>query len=124
MDRYITIVIWTVRTYIEQIEAAMFVIKLAVVVTLAFYCLAFLPQNTTHMIMYAAFVLALLIQTYVAWHRVDQKPDDFWTKQFRKSASNNSGITETYADKIGKIVENLVDEALAKEWGKSSKDSP
>jgi len=122
LDRYITVVIWTVRTYISQIEATLMTVKFVIVVVLLLNVLP-LAEGVGGVAWLLLMALALLAQTCLLWHLLGQKPNDFWTTEFRKAADDDENINETYVHKIGGIVENLVDEVLAKEFGQGGKKS-
>ena len=118
LDRYITIIIWTVRTYILTIERVFILLKIAVMVAGFFWLFQQISgSGVGNQVKVGVFSFFLGLQTYLLWHRAGMRPNDFWTEQFRRSASDTAGIRETYVDKISVLVENLVDEVISKEFG-------
>jgi hypothetical protein len=115
LDRFITTVIWKVQTSIQDIEILFLCIKLALAVA------ATLAVARNAPLAALPFGLLLLSQAYFLWHRLGRQPADFWTIQFRKSAPEDDHGKETYVDKISRVVENLVHEALSKEFGQGGK---
>ena len=118
LDRFITTLIWSVRTYIVNIEIAAVLLKFAVALIAAVY--VFRRDEAAASF---AFCGAILVQTGLLWLVWGRKPADFWTTVFRKSASEHEENVEPYSDKIASVVENLVHEALGKEFGAGSKTS-
>ena len=114
LDRYITTVIWKVRTSIQETENFFFwIIKIAASVA-AVGLAGSVTQSASVLIIFGIFVFA---QSFLPWHYWGMQPADFWEKQFRHSASDDDGAKENYAHKIATVVENLVDEVIAKEFG-------
>jgi hypothetical protein len=116
LDRFITTVTWKVRTTIQHTENASLAIKGALSV--------FAVGMVSHeQLSYESgiFGLFILVQTYLFWHALGIQAPEFWTTQFRKSSLSGDHGKENYADKIGAVVENLVHEAVSKEFGQSGK---
>lgn len=125
LDRYITIVIWTVRTRITDMERGLLALKLVFVSALIWMAATSLPDRSAQALLgVAALAVFLAAQTYILWHRAGMKPTDFWTSEFRKHAPSEEGSYETYVDKVSGIVRNLVDEVIAKEWGQGGGKKP
>ncbi len=125
LDRYATTVIWCVRTYNRLALIFFSVLKVSALVTafavvwsnFAIIGAGAAAPNTVANVVFSVF---LIIQGMTVWHFLGQKPPDFWTKAFRKSASQVEDGLEHYASKVGSVVENLVHEVLNKEFGTSS----
>ncbi len=118
LDRFITTVIWAIRTYITNLERSFLLLKLIFVTLATWGIFSLLPSSDFSLSLLGIFWLCLIIQAWIVWHVFDQQPPFFWTSEFRKSA-NTDPNAENYADKISGVVENLVDEVLGKEFGQS-----
>lgn len=119
LDRFITTIIWAVRTYILHVEAAAVTVKFAL--SLAIGVAVFDASTRAAAAGSLGFILGLILQAVIIWLVWGRKPDDFWTRVFRSSANEHEESLEPYADKIASVVENLVHEALGKEFGAAGK---
>jgi hypothetical protein len=124
LDRYSTAAIWCVRTHTKNIEYAALGAKLAVTALAIFALFIDTPLGDNRsMDAMTRLSLSLLfaVQTVFLWHRFGQKPANFWTNAFRKSAGAIENEQDNYPAKMGAVVENLVDEVLSKEFGYSKR---
>ncbi len=119
LDRFITTTIWAVRTYIIHIEVAGAVGKILVSALAAW--IAFDGSSSAAAVISFAFAAALFAQAVGLWMFWGRKPADFWTRVFRASANEHEEVVEPYTEKVASVVENLVHEALGKEFGAGGK---
>jgi hypothetical protein len=113
LDRFSTAVIWCVQTYTKNIEIVTFWLK----VGLTGILVGLVKLDI-------AVVAFLFAQVFFFWHRLGQKPRNFWTLAFRKSAEDIEEDADNYPSKIGAVVENLVDEVLGGEFGSAGRTAP
>ena len=125
LDRYATTIIWCVRTYtkaIERISQAVKVIATIVAISAVAFGAGPIGEYFGELSLNERISFGLLLgfQTFALWLFLPRKPADFWTLSFRKSATAHHEIEDNYPAKLGRVVENLVDEVLRKEFGGAS----
>lgn len=119
LDRFITTTIWAVRTYIVLAEIAAAALKVGVSLFAA--SIVFNGDTSAAFAGSIGLGAALAAQAIFIWMLWGRKPDDFWTRVFRAYAAEHEDHADAYSDKIASVVENLVHEALGKEFGTGGK---
>ena len=123
LDRFVTTVIWRVRTYIVNWETFFFFVKMAIVTIILIDLEVVAADSGNGGVVGAVFAGLMFLQAYLLWHRADQRPTSFWTDTFRRSAPGQQEDAEKYVDKISDEIENLVHEVISKEFGQAGKNS-
>lgn len=121
LDRYVTTIVWLIRIWVIYMETIFLTLMgVASFVLIAWVVEMIQTMTAPHMgLMTQAIVsFVLLVPTMIYfWVFSGRKGGNFWTEEFRGQIVQQTVDEEHYFDRIGKYVEDLIDESRAKEFG-------
>lgn len=122
LDRYVTTIVWLIRVWVLFIEAFFFTIMGLGAAGVIIWVWMDKPDSS---MLAAQFILSLVLLAPLMiylWVFAGRKSGNFWTEEFRGQIAEQSAEEEHYFDRIGKYVEDLIDESRSKEFGGTGKN--